>query len=499
VEREAPSTGLAREAIGLREVLFQSITHMAPAAAVAFSIPAGANFAGGALPLAVVLALVACVFVAISIGQMAKHLPSAGSFYTYTSRGLHPSIGFLVAWGYAIVEPLVAPLLYIILGITVAGTLDAEFNCAICTADYWWIWALVGAGLVFLLGYFGIQISARTGTILGVFEIGVFAALAIYLIAKADLNTFDVFTDSFANADSFEGWKGIFAGSVYTILAFIGFEAAAPLAEEAVDPRRTIKRAVVGSAVLIGLFYVLTTYAAVVFFGPDRFAGEFFGSGGGNPWDALARSAWGAGWVLVFFAIVNSAIANSNAGANAATRTWFAMGRIRLLPRLLARTHPKWKSPHVAVWLQLLLGIAIPLWLGFQFDPLTAFLTVATMIVGVVVAIYIVVNAACIGYYWRFRRDEANILLHGILPVLGILAFIPAFLTAMGLPILPGDFIARLPHPLNKTGIAIGIAYAIGLIYLLILYATNRQRIEDTGKIFIEDDPAAAAEVTTPA
>ena len=72
--------GLAREAIGLREVLFQSITHMAPAAAVAFSIIAGAGFAGGALPLAVILALIGCLLVAISIGELAKHLPSAGSF-----------------------------------------------------------------------------------------------------------------------------------------------------------------------------------------------------------------------------------------------------------------------------------------------------------------------------------------------------------------------------------------------------------------------------------
>jgi amino acid transporter len=79
--------GLARSAIGLREVLFQSITHMAPAAAVAFSIIVGAPFAGGALPLGVLPALVACLFVASSIGQLAKHLPSAGGFATYTSRG----------------------------------------------------------------------------------------------------------------------------------------------------------------------------------------------------------------------------------------------------------------------------------------------------------------------------------------------------------------------------------------------------------------------------
>ena len=104
--QNGPSPSLAPEAIGLREVLFQSITHMAPAAAVAFSIIVGANFAAGALPLSVIFALVGCLLVAISIGQLARRLPSAGGFYTYAARGLHPAVGFLVGWGYAFVEPL---------------------------------------------------------------------------------------------------------------------------------------------------------------------------------------------------------------------------------------------------------------------------------------------------------------------------------------------------------------------------------------------------------
>src|SRR6266498_2437715 len=66
---------LARGAIGLREVLFQSITHMAPAAAVAFSIIVGAPFAGGALPLAVVLALVACTSRSAFWSRSATRLP----------------------------------------------------------------------------------------------------------------------------------------------------------------------------------------------------------------------------------------------------------------------------------------------------------------------------------------------------------------------------------------------------------------------------------------
>ena len=56
-------TSLSRGAIGLREVLFQSVTSMAPAGAVALSIAAGATYAGGALPLAVLLALIGIWFV----------------------------------------------------------------------------------------------------------------------------------------------------------------------------------------------------------------------------------------------------------------------------------------------------------------------------------------------------------------------------------------------------------------------------------------------------
>ena len=127
--------GLERNAIGLTEVLFQSITHMAPAAAVAFSIIVGVPYAGGAIPLAVLLALIACLLVAISVGQLARHLPSAGGLYTYSSRGLGAPVGFLVAWGFMLAEPLVAPLLYLIFGNELAANLNSHFGWPL------WLWA----------------------------------------------------------------------------------------------------------------------------------------------------------------------------------------------------------------------------------------------------------------------------------------------------------------------------------------------------------------------
>jgi amino acid transporter len=489
VTQTGSSPGLAREAVGLREVLFQSITHMAPAAAVAFSIVVGANFAAGALPLSVVFALIGCLLVAVSIGQLARRLPSAGGFYTYASRGLHPAVGFLVGWGYAFVEPLVAPLLYLIFGNLVASTLQQEFGWSY---DTWWVISAVAAALiVFVFGWFGVRLSTGAGTLLGLFEILVFAALAVTLIIQAGGdNDLGVFGTGFANVEGFGGMSGVIAGSVYTILAFIGFEAAAPLAEEAKDPRRTIRLAVIYSCLAIGVFYIITTYAAAVSFGPDRFA-EFPKAGDGNPWDFLARGAWGAGWVLVFLAVANSAIANANASANAATRTWFAMGRIRLLPQALAHVNPRWRSPDVAVVTQLVVGVGVSLWLGLQYTPLTAFALVGTIVTAVIIAIYMVVNLACLVFYLREGRGEFNWLLHGVVPVLGIAAFVPAFLTAVGIQAF--SFVSALPYPISLVGPVVGIWYAIGVVVLLLLLARRPERLRDTGRVFVEEDAVEAA------
>ncbi len=481
----APARRLARDAIGLREVVFQSITHMAPAAATAFSIPFGIAFAGGASPLAVVIALVGSLFVALSIGQLAKHLPSAGSFYTYASRALHPSIGFLVGWAYAFVEPLVAPLLFLNLGFAAADVFHTEFHWP---ADLWWPWAIAGAIVVFAIGYLGIRVSAGTGTVLGIFEIAVFGLIALTLIAKADHNTLSVFTTKYANNPDFTGFSGVFAGSVFTVLAFIGFEAAAPLAEEARDPTRTVRLAVIGSAVAIGLYYVLTTYAVMAFVGPSK--AKDFATGAG--WLGLGRDAWGAfGFAMIFLAIVNSTIAHANAGSNAATRTWYAMGRIRLLPTALAKVHHRYESPHVSVVVQLVVGLVVALWLGFQYDPITAFGLIATMIVVAFVPLYMICNLSCLAYYWRYQRSEFNWILHGLFPILGIAVMVPAFLAGAGIPAF--KFISRLPHPLSVAGPVVGAWMVIGLIYLAVLMSRDRTRVEETAKVFLEEDVEARA------
>jgi amino acid transporter len=476
--------GLRRDAIGLREVLFQSITDMAPGAAIAASIPAGAAYAGGSLPLAVLFALIACLLSASCVGQLASELPASGSVATYAARGLHPAIGFLVAWGYVLVGALIPPLVLLQLGFTVASTINSEWHSY--PASLWWPWAILGALIVLAAGYYGVQTSARLGTVLGAFEIGVFAVLAVFLVVHAGShNTWSVFGTSYTPS-KYHGLTGVFAGSVFTVLAFGGFEGAAPLAEEARDPRRTIRRAVLIATLSIGVLYVFTTYAADVAFGPARFAG--FGVSGTASWVGIARSLYGIFWFFVFLAIVNSTIANANAGVNVSSRTAYAMGRIGAFPHFFARVHRKHSSPVVAIAVSFVVTLAVTLGLGLAYTPQTAFSMVGTGLVIVLAAIYIIINAACIGFFWRRHRATGqgfNVLLHLVIPVLGIVAFVPAWLAAAGIPAF--SFVTPLAAPASYMGPGVAGWMVVGIGYLIYLYRRHPERVTEVGLVHLDD------------
>jgi amino acid transporter len=243
---------------------------------------------------------------------------------------------------------------------------------------------------------------------------------------------------------------------------------------------------------------VLTTYAATVFFGPDKFA-EFPAYGDGNPWQQVARDVWGGGWILVFVAILISAIANSNAGANATTRTWYALGRNRILVGMLAKTHPRWQSPYVAVIVQFVLALVVALPLGYKYGPVTAFSLVATMVTAVIILIYITLNVACIGFYLRERRSEFNVLLHLIMPVLGVLAFIPAIMAALGIGQSLISFVTPLPYPLNLAGPVVAGWLGLGLLYLIFLYASGRgDRVRALNQLYVSEEGATFPSPRTP-
>jgi len=479
---------LEKDAIGLTEVLFQSITHMAPAVATALSIGAATLFAGGITPLAVVLALIAALFTAYSIGELARHLPSAGGMYTYVARGLGSFAGWLMAWAFLLAEPIVPAALYASFGFFAADFIKTITGFS---NDLLWLPLAVICGLVvWLLVYRGIALSTRVGVALGLIEIGIFVVVSLLLVVNAgSRNTLSVFLPGS------DGIKPALQGMVFCLLAFVGFEAAAPLAEETRDPKRTIRSAVLWSAVLIGIFYVFCYYAATVFFGPDKMQANFLTANGGNPWGGMAEQVLpGIGSLLVTFAIINSSLANASAGANASTRAIFALGRTRLLPAALAEVHPIYRTPANAVHIQGVLGIVLAIGLGMLFagqtagGPLTTYIWIGYALGLLFAGMYVAVNVAVIGFYYRQRRDEFNVVKHVVVPVVGVILLIPAFLGVLGgltIPILDIK-LDPLAQPYNVVPPLVAIWMVAGIILGIVLRTREASRLQSLGDAVAE-------------
>jgi amino acid transporter len=202
------------------------------------------------------------------------------------------------------------------------------------------------------------------------------------------------------------------------------------------------------------------------------------------------------------FAILNSCLANANAGATAATRSLFAMGRASLLPRWFGAVHPSFKSPVNAVHFQAVLGLAIALVLGFVLaddpfpgsGPLNVYVWLGTMIGLLFAFIYIAVNLACIGYYLREGRSEFNVLKHVVVPVLGVIAMIPAVLAVVGgvtIPILNVE-LPPYENSLRFTAPVAGLWIVLGVVAYFVLRARNPEALARVDDIYGGDSIASA-------
>lgn len=470
-------TTLRRNAIGLPGVLFQSITTMAPASAVAFSLGAAIPFAGGALPLAVVLALIVCTMIALNIGALARFLPSAGGLFTYVSRSLGPQAGWMTGWLFSLAYLLVVPLQLLVLGPVADGFVNQYFHISF-GPNGWVVWAMIFAVIVFGLTYFGIKISADVGVALGAIEIGVFVVLSAWLIVTAGSNntaaTFNP-ASSLESGSVLGSWQGILHGMIFTFLAFIGFESSAALAEEAQNPRRTVPRAIVLAAVSIGVFYVFCSYAGVVGWGFNQISTY---PSNPDPWGTLATKVWGEFAFIAILAILNSALANSNAGVNAATRVLYAMGRSKTLPRPLAHIHRRFRTPDVAIIFTMIVGIVLTLWLGLVYGPTTAFALIGTIIT---IPILVVYMAACLSvpfFYQREHREIFNVVRHIIFPLIPFIVLI--------FPIL-AQFIPAPPAPLNLAGPICAAWFVLGLIVVAFLSLSKPADLANSTKIYLKE------------
>jgi amino acid transporter len=215
---------------------------------------------------------------------------------------------------------------------------------------------------------------------------------------------------------------------VFSVLALSGFEAPAPLAQEARRPGRFIGLGVILSLLAIGVFYVITSYASAIGWGTGDMA-AFAASP--NPYYVLGHALWGAAWWFVVLAIINSAIGAGLACTNAASRVMYTMAQAGTLPTRFGTIHPVHRTPAFAIGILQITGLVPVLLVGFLLRPEDIFGVLGTIATLAVIVLYVMANLALTSYIYRERRGEFRVWRHAVVPALGSLLLLPVLVVTV--------------------------------------------------------------------
>ena len=406
---------LAGGAVGAGRVLAFGAGNVAPAGAVVGGLVIVVSYAGFASPLVVLIAFIASLCCASSIAEFARRLPSAGSLYTYNSRGLGRTGGFLTGWmmvfAYALYVPAGIALTSAYASQLVAGTLHV-------TIAGWVLFVLI-LGAVVLVAYLGIRTSSSADLVLVIGEVAVIAALAITILVKIGPAHYSVEVLSPSSSPNGQ-LTDITNAMIYGITAFAGFEAAAALGEEARNARRSIPASAIGIVIVTGIFYLLVVFAEVSGVGRRGIPGFTLQS---NPLGYLTSRYWSpsALWAIELV-VVLTGLGFVIASLNAAIRVLFAMGRERALPGSLARLSRR-RTPVISIGCVAGLTLLLGLPLTYADGGARTFGYLAGAGGLSVVLVYLAVNIATIRAFRTEFRDQFRLWPHLLVPVTAAVLF----------------------------------------------------------------------------
>jgi amino acid transporter len=368
------STELARNALGLPQLLFCILTGSAPLAAMMFNDPLSGSGIGIAVPAAFWLAGISFMLFSVGYVQMARRNTTAGGFYSYTSYGFGRIIGLGTA--IAIVGA------YLLFAVGVNGVTTYFANTSLKSlfgiSMDWRIYAAILIILLFTITYFHVEMVAR---ILGVALLGELLLLFIFSFAVlfkgggpdgivwGALNPAGLFGhgEGVAGAARVFGASAAGVGFFGAYWSWVGFEMAPNYAEETRNPRKMMAYATYGSVIGLAIVFtfwawmLVTSYggakdqwpwAVAVQYGIHAKAPASVGLPAGNyasVYYPVAQKFVGA-WLKDLFEIfiITGSFACSLAFWNTSNRYLFSMGREGILPRVFGRTHATHKSPFVA-------------------------------------------------------------------------------------------------------------------------------------------------------
>jgi amino acid transporter len=423
-------------ALGLRELLVYGMIFMVPIA------PFGVfgfvwKEAAGMVPLAYLVGLVGMFFSALSYASMSAAFPLAGSVYTYAQRGLHEIAGFFSGWLILMDYLLVPALLYLLSAVALRPLLPM-------VPDWLWLTGFVGFNAV--VNLVGIQFTARLNGWMLLFEL---VTLALFVV----LGTLALHDGRGAGALT---WKPVYDPHVFSlnviagatsiaVLSFLGFDGISTLSEESRGGRDAVGRATLLALLLVGALFVLQTWIAT-----DLARGMHFASDE-TAFYEIAELAGGPHLRLltIVATVLASAIANAMAAQAAVARILFAMARDGKLPAVLARIHPRFKTPYWSTLFVAAVSLGVGVVFATRIDDLARIVNFGAL------SGFLLLHLSVINHY-VLRHRSRDWLRHLVCPLAGLLV-IAYVLYGM-------DYSAKI---FGACWIGIGIVYYVVLSLVL--------------------------------
>ncbi|WP_396667339.1 APC family permease [Microbacterium sp. R86528] len=464
----SPLDGLDRRSVGFADVLAQSVAAVAPSAAATTVVLLVAGVAGSAAVLAVAVAGVLALLIASTINQFAKRMATAGSIYTFVSKGLGSGAAvvagaaIMIGYGFISVFALLGGAHYLTLLIS---ALWPSFGGPLATTA-----TLAGqAAVLAIVLVRGIRLSSRLALVVELVSVAIIVALFIALLVQIgpiDLSAIVALDDLSA--------AGLAAGAVLALTAFVGFESAATLGVEARSPLRNIPRAIVGTVLVSAVLYVLAAYTQIAGFAA---LGQSFAQST-SPVNDLA-DAFGAAQlgVLIDLGITGSFLACAIASTTALTRLLFSMGRDGVAPRAFGKVHARHRTPIVAI------GVAVPLvTLGSVLAVLTGNSPWEAMqaVIAISATGYIVAYAlVCIAAPVFLRRIGENTFASTLIAIVSTIA-------------LAGGLLIYLAYEGMRGNLGVTVALVVAAIAACLVAWRLRRGAASLAGIGTYDEPIAA-------
>jgi amino acid transporter len=483
---------LHKHAVGLMGVLFLTVTGAAPISAMLFNTPISVGFGNGiGTPAGFLFATVILTIFSVGYCTMARKITAVGGFYSFISHGLGRELGM----GFAFASVAA----YSVFEASLAGGFAyfANLKFAQYGVHIRWFWfALAMVGLIALLTYFDVRLSAR---LLGLALIGEVIILLIMDIGIFGQGGHNVSVDAINPVNAFKGFPGgggLAAGAAgigifFAFWSWVGFEMAPNYAEESKDPKRIVPRAMYISVIGLGIFYVITSWAAISGYHTVDAAAKVAQKDAANFFFIPTKDFVGGGVRDVMsYLIITGSFACGMAFHNTAARYFYSLGRERVLPSVLGRTHPRWKSPHVSTLTQsaiaalIVLGFAI--FTGTDNPNSQAYIQLyglmAVMGVIIILAVQALVSVAVWNYFRVHYPEEQHWWRTMLAPAISFVAQgIVLYLLFRNL-----DFLGSGYHYANYLGPIDAGIFALGVAGAFYLKHNDRTRYDAVGRLINE-------------